>query len=45
MILAVPEDTRGKKVRCKYCSTTFIVPVRKPVGKRTSKSEDVQVVE
>jgi len=28
MVLAVPESTRGKKVRCKYCGTTFMVPTR-----------------
>jgi DNA-directed RNA polymerase subunit RPC12/RpoP len=26
MVLSVPEETRGKKVRCKYCGMTFIVP-------------------
>lgn len=25
-ILQVPESTRGKKVRCGQCSTTFFVP-------------------
>jgi len=29
MVLAVPDDTRGKKVRCKYCGMTFIVPGKK----------------
>lgn len=28
MVLAVPEETRGKKVRCKFCGTTFVVPQR-----------------
>ncbi|NLE30044.1 MAG: hypothetical protein GX629_10290 [Phycisphaerae bacterium] len=26
MILSVPDQVRGKKVRCKYCGMTFIVP-------------------
>jgi len=33
MVLAVPEETRGKKVRCKYCSMTFIVPGKEKVPK------------
>ena len=28
-ILQVPDDTRGKKVRCGQCGTTFIVPKQK----------------
>lgn len=28
MLLAVPEEIRGKKVRCKYCGTTFVVPLK-----------------
>ena len=26
MVLSVPEQVRGKKVRCKYCGMTFVVP-------------------
>jgi LSD1 subclass zinc finger protein len=30
-ILSVPEETRGKQVRCQHCETTFRVPeARKP---------------
>jgi len=29
-VLAVPDHTRGKKVRCKYCTTTFVVPAKRP---------------
>ncbi len=28
-VLAVPDETRGKKVRCRHCGTTFIVPLKK----------------
>jgi LSD1 subclass zinc finger protein len=32
-ILSVPEEVRGKQVKCQYCQTTFRVPeVRKPVA-------------
>jgi hypothetical protein len=27
-VLAVPEEARGKKVRCKYCGMTFVVPAK-----------------
>lgn len=27
-VLGVPDDARGKKVRCKYCGTTFAVPLK-----------------
>lgn len=38
MVLAVPEETRGKKVRCKYCGTTFLVPQKRKVA--ASKVEE-----
>ncbi|HEY1922369.1 MAG TPA: hypothetical protein VGG44_06355, partial [Tepidisphaeraceae bacterium] len=31
-ILSVPDDVRGKQVKCEHCQTTFRVPeVRRPV--------------
>ncbi len=43
-ILQVPDNTRGKKVRCGQCGTTFIVPPKKspanlPTGLGTSSNE------
>lgn len=29
-ILQVPDSTRGKKVRCGQCGTTFLVPDKPP---------------
>jgi LSD1 subclass zinc finger protein len=33
-ILSVPDEVRGKQVKCQYCQTTFRVPtgVAKPQG-------------
>ncbi len=33
-VLLVPENMRGKNVRCSYCSTTHIVPKKKPKAKK-----------
>ncbi len=48
-ILQVPENTRGKKVRCGQCSTTFFVPAssatanqpasQAPAGTKTKPQE------
>ena len=43
-ILQVPDNTRGKKVRCGQCGTTFIVPLKKspanlPTGLGTGSNE------
>jgi hypothetical protein len=32
MVLSVPDQARGKKVRCKYCGMTFVVPERSGSG-------------
>ena len=45
-ILQVPDSTRGKKVRCGQCGTTFIVPPQKspanlPTGRSTGSKEQV----
>jgi hypothetical protein len=35
-ILSVPDEVRGKLVKCQYCQTAFRVPEpRKPVGAAT----------
>jgi LSD1 subclass zinc finger protein len=32
-LLSVPDEVRGKQVKCQYCQTTFRVPtVRKPAA-------------
>jgi hypothetical protein len=38
MVLSVPEQARGKKVRCKYCGMTFVVP-EKPEGNPRREGE------
>ncbi len=42
-VLSVPEETRGKKVRCKHCGTTFLVP-RKSSRQQKAQSEEITVV-
>ncbi len=40
-ILQVPDDTRGKKVRCGQCGTTFIVPHKnEPTNAPTGKGSN-----
>jgi hypothetical protein len=34
MVLSVPEQARGKKVRCKYCGMTFVVPEKVETNSR-----------
>lgn len=36
--LAVPDDVRGKLVKCQHCQTNFRVPEvrRQPAGEKTS---------
>ncbi len=38
-VLAVPEQARGQKVRCKYCGMTFVVPAKdlNPAAKKPEK--------
>jgi len=43
-VLAVPEETRGQKVRCKHCGTTFLVPRRKNIPKKADKENNITVV-
>lgn len=33
-IVSVPEETRGKVVRCAHCQNAFRVPVAKPHGQQ-----------
>ena len=43
-VLAVPDDTRGKKVRCKYCGTTFMVPHTRKIPKKKKPEKEAEVV-
>ncbi|MFA5865279.1 MAG: hypothetical protein WC975_11405 [Phycisphaerae bacterium] len=43
MVLAVPDDTRGKKVRCKYCGMTFAVPTKEQ-GNEGGKAKKIPAV-
>ncbi len=37
-VLAVPEAARGKRVRCSYCGTMFLVP-KQPLRAQRPKAE------
>jgi len=41
MVLSVPEDARGKKVRCKYCGMTFLVPAKGKPAPPPNPEKDV----
>ncbi len=32
-VLSVPDEVRGKMVKCQFCQNTFRVPDARPVGK------------
>ena len=38
-ILSVPEEARGKLVRCQHCKTMFRVPGTKPTPKTAPAAE------
>jgi len=38
--LQVPDNVRGQLVRCKHCSTTFLVPQAKPAAKQAAAVND-----
>jgi len=39
-VLSVPDETRGQKVRCKYCGTTFRVPVLRRVQQKAAENAE-----
>lgn len=44
-ILVVPEDCRGNRVRCSYCSTVFIVPWARGFDNNPFDQDDPVAVE
>ncbi|MCC6240089.1 MAG: hypothetical protein IT448_07320 [Phycisphaerales bacterium] len=41
-ILSVPDEVRGKLVKCQYCQTTFRVPIDKKAPAPQSSEEKKQ---
>lgn len=41
-ILQVPDNTRGKRVRCGQCGTTFLVPDRPPPAKAAKAAAETE---
>jgi LSD1 subclass zinc finger protein len=44
-ILQVPEDARGKKVRCSRCQKVFIVPDKKEKKRPQPTDKEEEIVE
>lgn len=38
-ILSVPDEVRGKLVKCQHCSTMFRVPEKKPADAATAQKK------